>query len=124
MTDRESLEGEWEVSGLAVGGELQPPIGGSRLTLTVDDDRVWGRSGVNRFTGGFGEDGVFGPLAVTRMAGPQDLMIQEDIYLRHLSDAEGWEEQQGGISLLAGGLIVLTLVPISNLSGGPSAERA
>ena len=112
MTSAHSgLEGHWEVSALEVGGELVPPIEASRLTLNVDEERVSGSSGVNRFTGQLGHDGLFGALATTRMAGPHELTAQEDIFLRHLNEAEAWEHYGEGISLTSLGLITVTLTP-------------
>jgi heat shock protein HslJ len=121
---RSGPEGHWEVSEIAIGGELVPPIEGSQLTLSVEDGRVWGSSGVNRFAGRFGDDGLLGPLATTRMAGPDELMAQEDIFLRHLDEAEAWEHADQGISLIAHGLIVVTLTPSPLLSEECDAPRA
>lgn len=58
------------MSAIEVGGELVPPIERSRLTLSVDEDRLSGSRGVNRFMGQLDDDGLFGVLATTRMAGP------------------------------------------------------
>jgi heat shock protein HslJ len=118
------LEGDWDVRTISVGGELVPPIEDSRLTLSVDHDRVWGSSGVNRFTGRLGDDRLFGLLATTRMAGPHELMAQEDIFLRHLSEAEDWEHAEDGISLTSQGLVIVTLTPSPSPSEGSGASRA
>lgn len=105
------LEGSWEVSAMKVGGELVPTIEGSRLTLSVDEDRVSGSSGVNPFTGLLGDRGLFGAMAATRMAGPDELMVQEGIFLRHLNEAQGCQLAGEGISLTSQGLIAVTLTP-------------
>ena len=106
------FEGHWEVSAIGFGGQLRPPVEGSRLTLSVEDDRVWGSSGVNRFTGRLEDgQGLFGPLATTRMAGPDELMAQEEVFLRHLGDADASEQSEEGISLTARGLTTVTLIP-------------
>lgn len=97
---------------LAIGGELQPTLDGPTLTLEVSDDgRVTGHAGVNRYMGRLGGDELFGPLATTMLAGPHDLMAQERIYLGHLQSAEGYEvdAEEGGINLVATGLLVVTL---------------
>lgn len=104
--------GRWRVETLAVGGELQPTLDGPMLTLEVnDDDGVGGNAGINRFTGHFGDDGQFGPLATTTMSGPHALVAQERIYLKHLEAVDGFEVdvEEGGINLVARGLIVVTL---------------
>ena len=85
---------------------------GSRLTLEVSDGRVSGSSGVNRFMGSLGEEKPFsGPLATTMMAGPEELMSQERIFLDHLASVDSVEEADDGILLLSDGLVVLTLSP-------------
>lgn len=104
--------GRWAVETLAIGGELQPILDGPVLTLEVSPDgEVTGRAGVNRFRGRLGDERVFGPLATTMMSGPHELMAQERIYLKHLEAADAYEidADQGGINLVAKGLIVLTL---------------
>lgn len=104
--------GRWRVESLAVGGELQPTLDGPMLTVEVSDDgRVSGNAGINRFSGSLGAEGMFGPMATTRRAGPHDLMAQEQIFLKHLEAAEGYEidVEEEGINLLARGLIVVTL---------------
>ena len=106
-----SLEGHWEVRGILIDGHLQSPIEGSRLSLSVENGQVWGSSGVNRFTGRLDADRLFGPLAATRKAGPEQLMAQEAVFLRHLGEAEGWERHEEGISLVARGLETVTLTP-------------
>ena len=107
-----SLEGSWLVESLAVGGELVPPLDGGRpLTLEVSGDQVSGSSGVNRFTGTWGSESIFSTLATTRMAGARELMAQEAILLTHFGKVDSIESSASGILLLAGGLVVVTLVP-------------
>jgi len=104
--------GRWRVETLAVGGELQPTLGGALLTLEVSDDGdVLGNTGINRFSGRLGAGGLFGPLATTTMSGPHALVAQERIYLKHLEAVDGFEidAEEGGINLVARGLIVVTL---------------
>ena len=104
--------GRWMVESLAIGGELQPTLDGPVLTLEVTPGgEVSGSAGINRFRGGQGDDRLFGPLTTTRMSGPHELMAQELIYLRHLAAADEYEidADDGGINLVANGLIVVTL---------------
>ena len=72
-----SMFGEWNVSAI----EGTPVMEGSPAFLRFNDDgSVSGNAGVNRLQGSWTiEDDVFkiGPLAVTRMAGPEPLMDQE-----------------------------------------------
>ena len=100
------------VDSLAIGGELQPTLDGPSLTLEVSPSgEVSGSAGVNRFRGRLGPDRPFGLLTPTVVSGPHDLMAQERIYLTHLEAADGYEvdPEKGGINLVAGGLIVVTL---------------
>jgi heat shock protein HslJ len=107
-----ALQGSWVVERLAIGGELHDPIDGPDLTLEIDGQgRVAGSAGVNRFMGRVVGEGSFGPLATTLMAGPEELMVQERVYLQLLSEVESVEETPEGISLVGGGLILLTLEP-------------
>lgn len=116
------LEGRWTVESLAIGGELQPTLDGPTLTLEVEGMVVSGHTGVNTFTGRLDVEKLFGPLAITRTSGPHELMAQEEIYLRHLRDADGFESSDGGISLLANGLMTLTLLP-AEPGPGTNASR-
>ena len=105
-----SLEGQWVVETLAVGGELVPTLSdGPVLTIDVADGQVSGSAGVNRFSGRLGSDKPFPLLAVTKIAGPEELMAQEDIFLRHLDSVDTVEIADSGILLLSDGLVVVTL---------------
>lgn len=117
------LEGSWVVDSLAIGGELHEPIEGPDLTLEVaEDGRVGGSGGVNRFMGRLGEDRLFGPLATTLMAGPEELMAQEQSYLQLLEQVDSAETTEEGISLVGGGLILLTLKPAAREPGSGDCD--
>jgi heat shock protein HslJ len=104
-----SLEGAWDVEELAVGGELVPPLEGTSLSLEFLEDRVAGSGGVNRFMGSVTSGPTFGPLATTMMAGPEDQMSQERIYLEHLAAVDSYEVDADELLLIADGLVVVTL---------------
>lgn len=117
------LKGNWVVERLAIGGELHDPIDGPLLTLEIDEEgRVAGSAGVNRFMGRLDDEKLFGPLATTLMAGPDNLMVQERVYLDLLSETESVEKTHEGISLVGGGLILLTLKP-ADRGPDPSADN-
>lgn len=81
MTDRWAGT-SWRVVGV---GDLDV-TGGACLTFG-DDGQVSGSGGVNRLTGAYSVDGpvlTFGPLATTRMAGPPELMAEEQAVLAAL----------------------------------------
>jgi heat shock protein HslJ len=89
------LEGVvWEVTGYNNGRQaVVGPKVGSRLTLEFKDGVVTGSSGCNRFQGAFSADGKglkIGPLATTRMACPDEVMAQEQEFLRALESATTW----------------------------------
>ncbi len=104
-----SLDGLWVVESLAVGGELVPPLRGTKLSLEFIKDRVAGSAGVNRFMGVVTKDPMFGPLATTLMAGSEDHMAQERIYLDHLSSVDSYEVDTDELRLIAEGLVVVVL---------------
>ena len=57
------------------------------LVLDLEEARVTGSGGINRLTGHFalsGDELRFGPLATTRMAGPESAMQREAAFLAAL----------------------------------------
>jgi heat shock protein HslJ len=104
MTDT-SIEGTWAVTRYRVGDELVEPvasIGGA--TMTIEGDRISGTMGVNRFTGRLGGGPPIGPMAVTKMAGPPEMMAQEDALLAHLQEADHFEVHASGMCVSREGL--------------------
>ncbi len=105
-------EGSWRVVEIAIAGELVPPLKGrGPLSLDVADGKVAGNAGVNRFFGTVGDDGRPGPLATTMMAGPPDLMAQEQLYLGFLDSFDDIQTHDQGINLLRDDVVVVALVP-------------
>ncbi len=82
------------------------PVAGSQLTLEFGTDAsVSGMGGVNTFNGPFesGDKSIkMGPLATTMMAGPEELMTQEQLYLAALQAATEWEAANGVLTLRDG----------------------
>lgn len=94
------LEGVlWDVTGYNNGRQaVVGPKVGTRLTLEFKDGMVSGSSGCNRFHGAFSADGKalkIGPLATTRMACPDEVMAQEQEFLRALETATTWDIVRG-----------------------------
>ena len=91
--------GQWSL--IAIGGESLPsplPQGANQPTLRIKPDgAASGLGGINRFTGEAeiaqwpSRDISFGPLAVTRMAGPPQAMGMETAYLRRLGEVRRFE---------------------------------
>lgn len=80
----------------------------AEATLLVDGDRISGTMGVNRFMGS-NDEATFGPLATTMMAGPDDLMAQEQVLLEHLESADVVEVAGDGMFLRRDGLLLVEL---------------
>lgn len=102
-------EGKWIVDVLAIGGELNPPLEGTEITLEFEGNRVGGNATINRFTGSLADIGGFGPLATTMMAGPPDHMTQEHLFLRLLARVDSIEVDDEEMHLVSEGLILVEL---------------
>lgn len=94
----------WTVTGYNNGKEaVVGAVEGSDLTLQFGtDSTVSGNGGVNSFNGPFesGDTSIkIGPLASTKMAGPDNLMAQEQQYLTALQAATEWEVANGVLTL-------------------------
>lgn len=95
----------WSVTAYNNGAEaVVSAAADSELTLEFGEDgQVSGSAGVNTFSGSYeyGDDGAIaiGPLATTKMAGPEELMQQEALYLAALQSSESWEVVNGVLYL-------------------------
>ena len=83
--------------------EGEPPFQGTAITLELKDaNQLFGESGVNRYFGASSKDGKRGfrasGIASTKMAGPPELMDQEEHYLELLErvDAVRLEKESDG----------------------------
>lgn len=82
------------------------------LVLDLEESRVSGSTGVNRITGTFvlSEDELrFGPLATTRMAGPEAAMQREQELLAALARVTSYELDGRSLTLFAGDDAVVEL---------------
>ncbi len=100
-----SLEGgPWHVEDLNGGGMID----NARVQISFDPgdqgtSRVTGRSGCNRFTGGWQQDGAavkFGPIATTRMGCAPALMELEGKFLTTLQAVTTVSFDASGAALL------------------------
>lgn len=83
------------------------------LVLDLEEARVTGSGGVNRLTGHFalsGDELRFGPLATTRMAGPDDAMQREAAFLAALERVTSYALDGRTLTLLAGDQAIVGLV--------------
>jgi heat shock protein HslJ len=91
------------------GDEMLIPDDRAAASLTIDGTLVSGSMGVNRFSGQMGAEFPIGPIATTRMAGPPELMLQEDTILEHLQEADTIEVIEDGMTLSRDGLLLVEL---------------
>ena len=96
---------EWmlvELDGEAVEvGEAELALS---LAFDLEEARVTGSGGVNRLTASFalsGDELRFGPLATTRMAGPEEAMRREQAFLDALARVTSYELDGRTLTLLA-----------------------
>jgi heat shock protein HslJ len=106
---------EWALVAL---GDQKDPVGngGERVTLRFDleDSRVSGFGGCNRYTGPYtmtGEKLEFGPIAATKMFCEQGIEV-EDKYLPALGSVQSWELAGAELVLKAAGVVVLRFKPL------------
>lgn len=89
---------------------MAPIPGPKPLSLEFEGDRFSGSAGVNRFMGQIGDEAPFPLVATTLMAGPENLMTQEQVFLRLLESVDTIEASENGMFLLADGLVIVTLI--------------
>jgi heat shock protein HslJ len=102
-SQQHQLDGSWLL--VEIDGEKVDPEAPRQVDF--EEGRVSGRVGVNRFTGPYtlgGETIEFGPAAVTRMAGPPELMKLED---RFLAALEGEHPVRIETRLVIGDLVLV-----------------
>ena len=100
-TTQARLDGpEWRLSAWSVSS-----VRSSDFTITARcaAGAVMGRSGVNTYRGsaviGPGSSIAFGPMATTRMAGPEPAMRAEGIYLDLLARVGSYRVDERGLTL-------------------------
>ena len=74
------------------------------LVLDLEEAHVTGSGGVNRLTGHFalsGDELRFGPIATTRMAGPENAMRREAAFLAALERVTSYALDGRTLTLLA-----------------------
>lgn len=109
MSRDSALEGNWVVTAYRSGEEMVEPDPRAEASLMIDGALIAGTMGVNRFSGSVDGDLPVGPLATTRMAGPEELMRQEDTLLELLESADVIEVVDEGMFFKSDGLILIEL---------------
>jgi heat shock protein HslJ len=109
MSVDSSLQGSWTVTAYRSGDHMVFPDDRVEANLVIDGDVMAGTMGVNRFTGRIGDGLPLGALAMTRMAGPAELMTQEDLLLEHLQNADAVDVVDDGMFVRRDGLLLVEL---------------
>lgn len=97
------LDGELVDAEAAAGEPTWPALS---VSFGADGLSVAGHGGLNRFGGRYSqqkESLVFGPLAMTRRAGPAPLMALERRYTQMLSRVEGWRQEGARLIMVTPG---------------------
>lgn len=104
-----SREGTWVVTAYLSDDTMVTPAEGSEASLVIEGNLIAGTMGVNRFSGQITDDLPIGPIATTRMAGPEELMRQEATLLEHLQTADRFDADEKGMILHRDGLVLVEL---------------
>jgi len=97
---------KWNATGYNNGKQaVVSLVAGSSITADFGTDgKVAGKASVNQYSADYtvtGDAITFGPATLTRMAGPPELMAQEDAYLKALEKASTWKVSGGTLELRA-----------------------
>jgi len=71
--------------------ELENTIDGSSVNISFEEDQIAGSAGVNRYFAPYmieGDKLSIKVVGATRMMGPEDLMVQEDEFVKNLEKSE------------------------------------
>jgi heat shock protein HslJ len=94
------LAGDWKL--IKLGEDKVPADVEISLSVTAEG-KVSGSTGVNSFFGGLAkEKTLFGPLGMTRKAGPPDAMQRESAYTKALSAVTAFAVEGDQLTLSAG----------------------
>lgn len=115
----ENLKGNWVLIGS--GPDNTPSTG--IITLNITDSNISGNSGVNTYFGSItiGPDGkcIISNLGSTKMAGPANLMTQEQEYYTALKNVTGCKIIEGNLVMTDNdGKILLTFADAANIPTG------
>ncbi len=106
----------WTLVGLGENDWVAPVPGAAppTLQLTAGTMRVSGFAGVNQFTSEFTLKGgqlVFGPIALTRMAGAPELMDAERRYTAALAGTTNWRIRNDHLELMTAQYVLARFAP-------------
>ena len=115
----ENLKGNWVLIGS--GSDDKPSTG--IITLNITDSNISGNSGVNTYFGfaTVGSDGklIISDLGSTKMAGPANLMMQEQEYYNALKNVTGCKIIDGNLVMTdSNGKTLLTFADAATIPTG------
>jgi heat shock protein HslJ len=87
------------------GAGAEPP----ELKFDAEKKTVSGSTGINRLAGGYKLDEnklKIGNLAMTKMAGPEELMKQETEFVKALESVDSWKRTGDRLELMSGDKVV------------------
>jgi heat shock protein HslJ len=101
---------EWRLKELN-GEPIKQRNGAEPPELKFDGEKktVSGSTGINRLAGGYKLDAnmlKFGNLAMTKMAGPEELMKQETEFVKALESVDSWKRTGDRLELMSGDKVV------------------
>jgi heat shock protein HslJ len=123
------LLGSWIVDSLAIPpNTVSVPLAGTELTAVFRIKTVSGSSGCNSYQGQYTTNGTLaaiGPLAGTQIACPEDVMAQEQAFLKDMQGV-GKVERRGDRLILSdlGGSILVSMVRPSAVEASPSPSAS
>lgn len=109
MTRVPAWQGTWVVLSYRSGEEMVIADERTEARLTFDGSLVTGSMGVNRFSGQLDAQFPIEALVTTSMAGPPELMRQEDTLLEHLQEADTIDVIGDGMTMSLDGLLLVEL---------------
>ena len=84
-------DGSWQLTDFRTpAGELASPVG-VEITLDVEDGSFSGNAGCNQYFGDASVDSGVTQVGTTMMMCPDNVMLQEDLYLSLLAEASSLE---------------------------------
>ena len=103
------LVGSWTL--VAIDGQPVPQVGKTPTLEILEDGSAAGVSGVNRFRTTIDTAGgrlSFGPVALTKMAGPPAAMELESTFMELLGAATGYRFEGDSLRIVAGDTKILS----------------
>ncbi|MFC2038205.1 YbaY family lipoprotein [Chloroflexota bacterium] len=96
----------WVLDSYGQSGNLQAVLRDTKITAEFKEGQVAGSAGCNRYFGAYELNGrklsIVEPPGLTRMACPEQIMDQEQAYLKALQDAESVEIEDSELRITSG----------------------